>query len=71
LGVPFVNTNVRLSALAFFAEKCKKALKQMPQSLPRVGLIIQNSELIWLFAVKSKICFSWLKIQKHMLNFFK
>jgi len=37
LGVPFVKTNVRLSALAFFAEKRKKVLKQMPQSLTQTA----------------------------------
>jgi hypothetical protein len=38
LGVPFVKTNVRLLALAFFAEKRKKALKQMPQSLTQMAI---------------------------------
>jgi hypothetical protein len=37
LGVPFVKTNVGLSALAFFAEMRKKMLKQMPQSLTQTA----------------------------------
>ncbi|MHB1146322.1 MAG: hypothetical protein ACYC01_01865 [Lutibacter sp.] len=36
VGVPFAKANVRLSALAFFAEKRKKALKHLPQSLTRI-----------------------------------
>jgi len=42
LSVPFVNTNVRLSALAFFAEKRKKALKQMPQPLTQNAVNLCN-----------------------------
>jgi len=46
LGVPFAKANVRLSALAFFAENHKKALKHSPvlerrwsaQSLTRIQL---------------------------------
>jgi len=51
LGVPFVNTNVRLLALAFFAEKRKTALKQMPQSLTQNAVNLCNFATIEMFNI--------------------